>query len=378
MNILTGIKKQKKKKILILSASGQNKGLQTQYIELHGQAWSIINDRIIKYSDEINEFISKIKNEESKISIKTLSTLDYHFSDFLVSTAKDLLSSMPLGKKKPDLIVLNKLTLWSGKIDLKDKLNPWVYTIGNPAYLASKTGFPVISDFLEKAISEKRNNFLPILNGDIILSNQIEGPSLFVNLGLNSRLTIIKEKKVAIDLECGPATILIDMVAEKIGLNQGFDRDGNEALNGNADISLIEYLLDQSVNENDDFSEKFKKLLNTVKLKRLSSQDLLATITAFVALKIFDSYRNNYTDSEKPKDLWISGGGTNNLALIDYLKNYFAPIQVKNVENLGITGNNRLPLSLALSVNCWIDGEDIILPPEVDGSIKNIGNWYLP
>lgn len=381
MNILSGIKKQKKKKFLIISASGLNKGLQVLYVELFNNEWTIISERTEKYSDEINEIIEIIKNENSKISVKNLSVLDYKFTSFLISKAKDTLSSLSKAQKKADLVILNKLTLWSGTVEHKESLNKWNYSIGNPSYLSAKLGIPVISDFLERAIAEIGTPFLPVLNGDMRLSDKISGPSLFVNLGLYSRLTIIGAPgyPVLVDLKCGPTTILIDIVAEKIGLKQGLDRDGNAALNGVPNTSIIEYLSEYfSSLSHESIETKFRQLLNTSKFKKLSDADLLATITAFAALRIINSYKDNYTDTEKPDTLWISGGGVNNLALVDYLKNYFSPITVKNVDTLGIVGNNRFPLSLALSVNSWINGEEIILPPNISGSIKNIGSLYFP
>ena len=63
------------------------------------------------------------------------------------------------------------------------------------------------------------------------------------------------------------------------------------------------------------------------------------------------------------------------MALMDYLKTYFAPLQVKRIDELGIPAELFVPLALGLTVDSfcrdesgpWKSGAN----PEIDG----IGTW---
>ncbi|MBN1981054.1 MAG: anhydro-N-acetylmuramic acid kinase, partial [Chitinivibrionales bacterium] len=120
------------------------------------------------------------------------------------------------------------------------------------------------------------------------------------------------------------------------------------------------------------------ELLNHPCLASLPPINKLATLTALVACSITSFFKREYTLSKLPDGLVLSGGGTNNLALVEFLKAYFNPLQLKNCEDLGIPSAAKSCLSLALTFNSCLNDERITVQKGLAPRIGTFGRWIAP
>ncbi|MFC5824523.1 anhydro-N-acetylmuramic acid kinase [Nonomuraea insulae] len=117
--------------------------------------------------------------------------------------------------------------------------------IGQPAWIAERTGAPVLSDVRIRDITAGGHGapLVSVLDG--LLLGGHEGGAGALNLGGISNMTVVGEGSLyAYDI--GPANALIDAVVTSRGLGaRGFDEDGRIAASGRVDERLLQVLLDE-------------------------------------------------------------------------------------------------------------------------------------
>jgi 1,6-anhydro-N-acetylmuramate kinase len=79
-----------------------------------------------------------------------------------------------------------------------------------------------------------------------------------------------------------------------------------------------------------------------------------------------------------PEKIYLSGGGAHNLTLVEFLSAYFQPIIIKNIEELGIPADMRIPLALGLTVNSYLAGTSVPWETGSNPRITEIGRWIFP
>jgi 1,6-anhydro-N-acetylmuramate kinase len=110
----------------------------------------------------------------------------------------------------------------------------------------------------------------------------------------------------------------------------------------------------------------------------LSPYDKIATLTALTARTAFEFFKREYHHVLSPETVWVSGGGANNLTLLEFLSTYFDPVKVKSVEESGIPAALRIPLALGLSVREFIAGHPGPWKAGANPEIAGVGRWILP
>jgi len=186
-----------------------------------------------------------------------------------------------------------------------------------------------------------------------------------------------------IDSDTGPGTLLLDkLIIDSTGTDQ-FDRDGSFASDGNIDGNCLNKLA-----SNDWFQQAAPKtadpqflysLLEVNEFKHLSAKDKAATLTALSARTAYDFYKREYRSNALPHTIYVSGGGVNNLTLMEYLSTYFSPVPVQSIETIGVPSELRVPLSLGLTVDSFVTATSAI--PWETGNfprIEPLGRWVLP
>jgi anhydro-N-acetylmuramic acid kinase len=280
--------------------------------------------------------------------------------------------------------VLNKPTLWKGATGENLQQSSWNITVGDEVFVANSLGVPVITEFLRHNILAGGSGVLPTFPGSLVVAKHTAGVGLFVNIGLVSRMTVIDPGAPALlfESDTGPGTVLIDKCAREAECAGGIDRDGALTATGAPNAECLEILaadpwLSKAAPKQAS-PEIFLHLLGHPCLKPLGLVDKLATITALTAKSIYDFFRREYNGAAQPTAFWISGGGGNNLALVDFLKASFDPIPVRGVEALNIPPEMKVPLTLGLTVDAFICGKTVPWESGSNPQIKPLGRWALP
>ncbi len=222
---------------------------------------------------------------------------------------------------------------------------------------------PVIHDFrsADLAVGGHGAPLAPAL--DAAIFGRLGGWRGVLNLGGIANISLIPPRcgfdrfSSVIGWDCGPANTLIDFAVQKISKGHlAFDQDGVIAARGSPDEGLIERWLKEPFFQRlppkstgreqfglNDLENRFKQTLNS------SSEDLIATLTAFSAAVVAQDINNLQSlDLVRPIELLIAGGGCRNPVLLRELMTRCRGLRVLSVEEEGVPLQAREALSLAL------------------------------
>lgn len=213
------------------------------------------------------------------------------------------------------------------------------WQIGNGHLLAHKIGIDVVADFRtnDVALGGQGAPLVPIYHFHLF-ANQPH-PVAVLNIGGISNITYFKDDHEsaieAFDVCFGNAP-LDDLMREKFG--RDFDENGKLAKSGSVNFVLADCILQHEIFrkappksfDRDDF-EVLLAPIHTLK-----TEDALATFT-YMHAKALEINLNFL--SQKPKEIFICGGGRKNVALMDEMKKLMPEIEIKAVEEIGLNGD---------------------------------------
>lgn len=180
--------------------------------------------------------------------------------------------------------------------------------LGQPAWIAERTGVPVVSDFRARDVAAGGQGAPLVGLFDVLWLAGRPGCSAALNIGGIANVTVTGDPPAAFDT--GPGNALIDAAVELVtGGSEHFDRDGVRADRGMVDDSLLETLLTEPYYDAMPPKTTGKELFNRGYLERvlqgrtLADDDIVATVTAVTARTIADAL-----DSFEPTEVIASGG----------------------------------------------------------------------
>lgn len=378
------LKKIKKRRILVISAGGVQSGVQALYIGIEDdENWNTYAKAFIPYPQKMGLLIEQLNETQDPLKLSELAWLEYKTTMLFLESAKAALAQAPKAFSQPHLVVLNKLTLWRGVTGENLQQSNWNLTVGDAQFVSSSLNLPVLTDFIRHNILAGGPGVLPVSAGSLKIAKRVSGPAVFINAGLLSRITIVDNNNSTLLLESdtGPGTVLIDKCVREADCPEGFDRDGHLSQKGVVNTECLEKLSSDpwftKPAPKQSSVDSFIHLLDEKSLKKLNSLDKIATVTALTAKTIFDFYSREYS-LDTPQAIWLSGGGSNNLTLIDYLNAYFEPVAVRNIEELGIPSDVKIPLTLGLSVDSFLSGNALPWESGSNPKIRPLARWVFP
>lgn len=371
--------------MLILSAGGPQSGIQCLYISVEGDSWETLAHSVLPYPDLVEQLIETLTlTPHPTESLDRLAWLDQKFSWLFLECAKNTLSHAHKSVRQPHFIVMNQCTIYNGSSGDNIQAKSWDISLGDAQLLASEFNAPVITGFVRHSNLAGGPGHLPLFPGNVKIAKNVEPISIYFNIGLVSHLTIVDNQAmhIVLDSDVGPGTVLINMAARDAGCENGFDRDGSHAAKGGVDTGVVEMLASlewyQRPSPKHAYLQDFVGCYDHPSVKSLAPLDKVATMTALTARTAFEFFKRNYRHVLSPEVVWVSGGGANNLTLLDYMSTYFDPLPVKSVEESGIPAALRIPLALGLTVHeCIIDHPGPWKAGE-NPEIKGIGRWVFP
>ncbi|WP_240482461.1 anhydro-N-acetylmuramic acid kinase [Microbacterium sediminis] len=263
--------------------------------------------------------------------------------------------------------------------------------LGQPAWIAETTGVPVVSDVRSRDIAAGGQGapLVGLLDG-LVLAGRAGTPAA-LNLGGISNITVVAEGADAVRAwDIGPANALIDAVVQQRGAHPaGYDADGRIAASGRVDEALLRVLLDEPYYRLRPPKSTGKELFHPEYIAAaqrragtaLSTRDLVATLTELTVRTVADAAREAGVT-----ELFVSGGGAHNPVIMDGLARALAPVPVRRTDELGLGGDEKEALLMALVGWCTWHGLPASLPsatgaraPRVLGSITpGAGPLRLP
>ncbi len=238
------------------------------------------------------------------------------------------------------------------------------WQIGDGSVLANRLGIPVVSDFrpADMAAGGQGAPLVPFL--DLLLFRHPRRGRIVQNIGGIGNLTAIPaaagaEQVCAFDT--GPGNMVIDALCEKL-FGEAFDNQGKLAAKGNV---LPAVLAEQMKNPffrrrgpRTAGREEFGREYVSAFLKQCGSakpHDVLATATALTARSIAAAVRA-LSKQNQYRDLFVSGGGTRNLTLMEMIRREVAGVgvEVSPTDAVGIPSQAKEAVAFAvLAYQSW-------------------------
>jgi anhydro-N-acetylmuramic acid kinase len=222
--------------------------------------------------------------------------------------------------------------------------------LGQPAWIAERTGLPVIAD-LRAADIARGGQGAPLVSilDVLLLGSGSPQPRAALNLGGIANLTIVGGDIEPVAFDTGPANALLDVaVGELTGGEETFDRDGRRAASGEVDHGLLDALLADDYYALAPPKSTGKERFHLGHLRaalgpRPIDQDVLATLVELTARTVA-SWCHRYQVVE----VVAAGGGVDNPTLLAALDRQLDGIELRRIEEYGLPSRGKEAYLFAL------------------------------
>ena len=314
-------------------------------IELEGEvlACDLVEHRSVPYPQVVRQAIAAIL-PPAATTIEQVCQLDVAIGQFFAEVAKDLADR----HGGVDAICSHGQTVYHW---VDGNLAKGTLQLGEPAWIADRTGTAVVSDVRNRDIAAGGHGApLASLLDVLLLGANPAVVSGSLNLGGIANVTIVGPEREPIAFDIGPSNALLDAAVEWLSDGQQqYDQDGAWAARGTADASFVARLLDDPYFALPPPKSTGKEYFNLGYIRsRMDdasppAQDVLASLTAASAEMIAMALRSFDVNS-----LLVSGGGTRNRALMAELKARLPGVSIRPTDELGIPEVSKEALVFAI------------------------------
>ncbi|MEN8235071.1 MAG: anhydro-N-acetylmuramic acid kinase [Actinomycetota bacterium] len=236
-----------------------------------------------------------------------------------------------------DLIVSHGQTIWHWEELGRTRGS---LQIGNSAWIAERTGVPVVSDIRVRDIAAGGNGAPLVSIFDTLLAEgRYDEPVALLNLGGIANMTIVGGGRTPVAYDLGPANALIDaaVVVFTAGAER-YDEDGQRGSTGTVHDGLLSELLAHDyygiappkTTGKETFGSEY--LAETLAgFPDVAVDDVVATLTEHVAVIVA-------TEAEKQgvSRVIASGGGIKNPTLVARITDRLGPVEYLTTAALGV------------------------------------------
>ncbi|MBD3577060.1 MULTISPECIES: anhydro-N-acetylmuramic acid kinase [Streptomyces] len=216
--------------------------------------------------------------------------------------------------------------------------------LGEPAWIAERTGCPVVSGFRPRDVAAGGQGAPLVSLVDVMLLRGRPGVPAALNIGGIANVTVVRPGGGAVAFDTGPGNALIDAaVRELTGGRLGYDRDGLLAAAGRVDEELLGRLAADPYYRLAPPRTTGKELFHAGYLREHlaagggrgapAAEDLAATLTLLTARTVAEALR-----PLGATEVFASGGGVRNPTLMGMLRAELGPsgAAVRGSEELGL------------------------------------------
>ncbi|MBI5678448.1 MAG: anhydro-N-acetylmuramic acid kinase, partial [Planctomycetes bacterium] len=248
--------------------------------------------------------------------------------------------------------------------------------IGEPSVIAQETGVTTVADFRPRDMAAGGQGAPLVPYVDFILFRDKEKGRALQNIGGIANVTVLPKNcgiNDVIAFDTGPGNMIIDRITELVTNNtHHFDEGGKLAARGSVNDAILSSLLAHpylskpppKTTGREEFGISFADNLYKEAIHSgIKDLDILATVTAFTAHSIADSYKHWILPKHHLSEIILSGGGNHNDTLIKFLRQYLEPtIQIHSINKFGISPNTKEALAFAILANETISGNPNNIP----------------
>ena len=223
--------------------------------------------------------------------------------------------------------------------------------IGEPSVIAERTGVTTVADFRPRDLAAGGQGapLTPYLHS--LLFRHPRHDRTVLNLGGIANLTFLPRGRGLhgiLAFDTGPGNVLIDgLMARLTGGALRSDHDGRIAAAGRVEPRLLRWLMahmylrrrpPKSTGRETFGPPLIDALLAKAVARRLSEEDLVATVTAFTAQSVALHVRRDFPRLAASVELIVCGGGAENPTLIKRLQEALPECRLLTADEAGFPG----------------------------------------
>ena len=261
--------------------------------------------------------------------------------------------------------------------------------IGDPSVLAKLTGKITVGDFRPSDVALGGQGAPLVPYFDFLLFHSSDKNRGLLNIGGISNITILNKDKGQNNVfafDTGPGNMMIDILMRRF-YEKEFDENGEMASSGKLNEDLLIALITK-----DNFIESeppkstgreyygMEFLLPLFdEFTDVPREDWLHTVTKFTAYAIYRNYEKFILPESILDELFISGGGAKNKFLYESIAQYFENVEVKVIDEIGISSDAKEAICFAVLANETISGNPSNIPRTTGASKPTIlGKICMP
>jgi anhydro-N-acetylmuramic acid kinase len=232
--------------------------------------------------------------------------------------------------------------------------------IGDPSTIAQLTGIPTVGGFrtADMAAGGQGAPLVPYV--DYLLFRSKKRSRLLLNLGGIANFTYLPKNcptRKVVAFDTGPANMVIDALMMKL-YNKRFDPAGRHAMQGSVLPPLLRWMLRHPYfrrkppksTGREVFGQGFvAEILR--RARGAAREDIISTASAFTALSVYDQFVRFVRRDGAVDEVFVSGGGVHNMAVMGRLEEYFSPAPVRPFEDLGWSSDAKEAVCFAVLAN---------------------------
>ncbi len=351
LNRLFKIAEKSKCRIIGLMSGTSLDGLDIVLCTISHQSIQVEQFKTVSYPPQLLKKLAETRSKKI-VSLEDISYLNIFMAHFFGDQINMCLKSWGIHHSEIDLIASHGQTLFHHS----DNSNTHTFQIVDGDHIAQKTGIITVSDFRKKHIAVGGQGAPLAVYIDEFLFKDTHTTRVALNLGGIANFTILApltEKKESISTDIGPANTLINEAMLKY-FNMPYDDAGKVAATGKIYVRLVKILMSDPF-----FNIPFPKstgqeLFNLdwvhqiIKKQNidLSPEDLIASLTYFTisSTKLaLDTLMN-----DQKYELIVSGGGVNNLTMMQWLKDCLPNAHFRSSKEFNISASSKEAVLIAL------------------------------
>lgn len=304
-------------------------------------------------------------------TVDRLCALNFALGEEFARAALDAIKAAEMTPSQVDLLSSHGQTMWH----IPSGPTASTLQLGEPAVIAERTGITTVSNLRTRDMAAGGQGAPLVPQLDVLMFTHPTLTRAAQNIGGIGNVTYLPPANLArVDsqaeaeankpsqdfipfaFDTGPGNMLIDFAAQTATNGVlAFDRNGALAAKGNVDEKILAELMQEpflklkppKTTGRELFGAQFgKPVWDRAKARGLSDNDIVATMTAFTAHTIAQSYRDFLPTSVD--EVIVSGGGALNLTLMKMLSELLAPARVITIDEMGLASVAKEAVAFAI------------------------------
>lgn len=340
---------------------------------------------IEQYKSEIPTKISKLIHKiiQSDSSISELSYVNSELSRLYSLSVLSIMKRADLSASELDAVGIHGQTVWHEPIKVGQEKSEMIghsLQLGSASYLANLINVPVVGDFrsADIALGGQGAPLVPIF--DYIFFSSRNDDIIMLNIGGMSNITFIPANATEDDIiafDTGPGNVLIDIYMQRY-FNLPYDDLGFHARSGKIIPDVFDILKKNEFihkrppksTGREHFNEDYiTSVINWTGIQKFDNYDFVCTLSEFTAWSICENIRKFTRPNIK---LIISGGGSQNLYIIDRIKILLPEAELYLIDDFGIPYDAKEALCFAYLAWRTLGGLNGNIPSATGASRKAI------